>query len=234
MKCFFALILFSLQFTLGISQKVDSSTLNKPVPISAEKVIAISTDGMQYILDQPNICIEYMWNRFSIGVYAGIIIPDANFEVNPFANGQYTNPGTVYSGAAFKLYFKCYDVKKTNHYWAIQLECKPEYFNNTDFYDEPVHDEVLVSYTMNEKATVLGIDLLRGYELRKPNILHLDFFYGFGLHLKNRDYTVSSSNTTGGMGGQKYMPTDGIYQTVAADFTPVVGLKLGLNYIIKK
>ncbi len=236
MKYTLLTIAFLLSCIYGISQGQGNTPQTDKDSVGC-KVISISTDGMQYILNQPNISIECAWDRYSIGLYGGIVIPSHLFAVNPLAAGQYTNPGTVYSGAAFKLYFKYYEAKKLNHYWAIQLEYKPEYFNNVSFYDEVVQDEVVDNYTMNEKTTVFGIDLLRGYELNElsiPNVIHADFFFGFGVHVRDRDYTVISNTYSGGFGGREYMPYVGTYKASVVNYTPVIGLKIGFNYFTKK
>jgi hypothetical protein len=202
----------------GLAERVGSRT------------ISISTDAMQYIMPQPNINIEYAWNRMAIGLYGGIIRPDFGTEVNTFANGQYTLPGNVYYGKAFKLYFKYYDSRKPNRYWCAQLICKPEWYNNQSFMDMP-QEELRAYYTMNEICTVWGLDLLRGHELAGKNIVHVDFFYGIGIHDRMRTYTVTSSNTAYPYYG--YMQL-GTFKGYIMYPTPVIGLKLGFNYSRKR
>ena len=215
--------------------KADSIRMNEPPP----RAIAISTDGLQYIIPQPNINIEYIWNRMAIGAYAGIIMPTDEFAVNPIADGQFTDPGTIYNGWAFKLYYKWYDKKWPKHYWCLQFEYKPEWFSNHDFYDQP-EEELHVYYTMSENATVYGYDLLRGYEYGEKDAMHLDFFYGIGFHYRVMNYDVTSLSANGGYNGtntvtyMNYSISLGHHTGYLFLPTPILGLKFGLNFLIKK
>lgn len=202
---------------------------------TTRKAIAISTDAVQYVFNQPNINIEYVWKRFSAGLNIGIIRPDPAFAVNVLSNGQYLWPGTVYHGIAFRLSFKYFDMKHQKRYWGAFLVCKPEWYKNVSFYDmtDPT-EETGVDYTMNENATVLGIELVRGHELGYNNAMHIDFFYGLGFHDKLRNFTVTSMSTpTGERDGSGILDL-GNYKGSVSYLTPVLGLKFGLNYLFKK
>ncbi len=255
-------LLFTALFYLPVSflgaQIHDSLSLNNSisVPVPEQKqtnkkdvgTITVSTDLLQYILLQPNINIEYCWNRMAIGIYGGIIQPDLVFQVNPLANGQYTMPGTVYSGEAFKAYFKYYGKKRANTYWCLQLECKPERYNNVSFMDilnngqEYPYQAMYDNYTINEKTTVWGIDLLHGHQIDLLNIIRFDLFYGFGVHDRVRNYNVTSSTLTysnqWGSGPYNYSYPGylipGTYIGYVCYFTPVVGIRVGLFNSIKK
>jgi len=237
----------------------DSLSQSKPIDSSKQAcfhkhiigTIAASTDLAQYIFQQANICVEYKWNRMTIGIYGGIIKPDPTFFVNPLANGQYKLPGTVYTGYALKLYFKYFSKEGPINYWCAQLECKPEWYNNQNFRDilntgqDYPYYAIDDYYTMNEKTTVLGIDMLHGHEFEINNFLHIDLFYGLGLHDRIRDYTVTSSTLLGSY-TQSSTPQSpyngncpgylipGTYIGYVWNFTPVIGVKLGIFYPVKK
>jgi hypothetical protein len=226
----------AIKHTEDSIHKADSIRENAPFP----RAIAISTDAMQYIIPQPNFNIEYIWNHQAIGFYTGLIQPLSFFAVNPIADGQYTDPGTVYNGWAFKLYYKWYDKKRPKHYWCMQLEYKPEWFNNLSFYDQ-TSEEQTVDYTMNEKAAVYGYDLLRGFEYGEQDAMHLDFFFGIGFHYRVMNYDVTSLNSNGFYGNNNNTPIGDGTSTISlgnhtAGFllpTPIVGLKFGLNFLMK-
>lgn len=214
----------------------DSIRQNAPFP----KALCFSTDALQDFFPQPNLNIEYAWSHNAIGLYTGLILRSANFAVNPFANGQYTDPGTVYNGWAFKLYYKLYDKKWPNHYWCIQAVYKPEWFNNELFFDETKPDEATVSYTMSEKASVYGIDILRGYELVSKTHFHLDFFFGVGLHYHVMNYNVTSLDAQGYLSSPAKGYADGGYYIYSGSNTlnvliptPVMGLKIGFELLKK-
>ncbi len=238
-KCLLIVVTILLGTCESFGQNKDSTAQNNvatnavqtPIPKTIKGAIAISTDAMQYILPvQPNINIEYIWNGMAIGFYAGLVYPDANMTVNPFASGQYTMPGTVYYGKAFKLYFKNYDIKRPKRYWSAQFECKPQWFNNVNFMDQPAGDESQVYYTMSNKTTVLGLDMLRGHEYGEQNILHIDFFYGIGVHDRISTSVITSSSRPFGIDGDGAL---GTYKGYIWYLTPVIGLKFGFNYLIK-
>lgn len=241
MKYLLIPILF-LPLTICLGQKpnvVDTTKLSSGKEQATQVgCISLSTDATQYILMQPNINVEYDWNRIALGLYAGIIKPDPLFEIDPLADGQYKLPGTVYNGLALKLYLKYYDEFKPFAYWCVQGICKPESFSNIDFTDAAIQDEYTISYNMSESSIVLGFDFLRGYELDESieNCpIHIDFFFGIGFHDRFSNYNISESSSSELLTetGRVFQPQNGNYTNSVFYPTPVIGLKLGFNYHVK-
>lgn len=199
------------------------------------KLFSITTDLAQYILFQPNIGVEYRINaRFYAGINVGLVEPSSSFAVNPIANGQFTNPGTVYSGYAVRLYLKMFLSKRHIGYVSVQGVYKSLSFNNVNFYDQ-YGDAYGNNYTMSEHATTLGIDLFHGMELiRGKSIFNLDVFYGFGIHSRIRNYTISNQSFESGQifieSEGKPIAYDGNYTNTLYNFTPVIGIRAGFKY----
>jgi hypothetical protein len=212
--------------------------------INSRKVFAITTDIAQYFLSQPNIGVEFKLARpLFIGINGALIIPSPLFGVNPFANGQFTNPGLIYKGYALRLYIKLYMPKKTKQYWCLQGVYKSLSVNNFSEVDYD-GDNVLDAYAISEKASTYGVDLFHGNEFfGNENRFILDFFYGIGVHFKNRNYSISNSSFGYLYGGTPGSPSsidnqpvayDGNYSTILIIVTPEIGLRIGFNYLKKK
>ncbi len=184
---------------------------------------SISTDLLQYLVYQPNIGFEYRRKKFAWGINFGVVHPDPTFYVNPLADGQYTWPGTLYNGEALRAYWKVFFKNNPSSYFCVQAEYKYLWYNNGSFMDMPNGDEFQVNYTMNEKATALGIDVLLGKEWLAFKIMHFDIFYGIGYHVKYREFTVVTSNFP--YPGD-WMPL-GSYKGSVSYPAPILGLKGG-------
>jgi hypothetical protein len=195
------------------------------------RYFSVSTDLMQYAVYQPNIGVEYRRGKFAYGLNIGIVYPDPMFYINVLANGQYLWPGMVYKGTALRAYWKYfYNKNKPSTFFCVQAECKYLWYNNTSFVDDPGGEDIDVNYTMDEKATALGIDALFGHEYAPYKIMHIDLFYGIGYHIKFREFTVVTS-TNQYSGG--YMPL-GSYKGTVSYPAPIAGVKIGFNIFGKK
>lgn len=206
---------------------------------SMQRVFSITTDLAQYTMIQPNIGFECrITENLTIGINAGLVVPSPMFAINPLADGQFTNPGTVYRGYALRFYFKLFPSMRHKGYWAIQGVYKSLAFNYISFADD-YGDEYQNTYTMSEHSTVTGFDLLHGNDLIGPNRhFDIDLFYGIGVHPRNRNYTITNQSAN-----FVYLPEDyssepvaynGNYSNTLNIFTPVIGFKVGFNYIKKK
>ena len=173
-----------------VSGKISTTTIHH---------FSASTDLAQYMLIQPNAGIEYRIGCISFGLNGAIINPDPMFRVNILTTGQYKWPGTRYNGNALRLYVKLYDSKESHNYTSLQAVGKNEWFNNEDFTDKIYGTDLFVDYTMNETATVYGIELLRGHEAYEGDPLYFDVFYGVGVHERFMNYDVIKSDALAGM-----------------------------------
>lgn len=221
--------------------KVSGDTTNKK-----HIAFSISTDLAQYALLQPNINFEYKISALrTLGVNFGQINPMAAFATNPVANGQFTDPGTVYRGYAIRLYIKIHDSLHPKRYWCIQGVYKSLYFNNRFFYDQ-YGDAYYSSYTMSENSQTTGLDVMRGYEFPlKDRHLDIDLFFGLGCHFRSRNYTINNESTNAPINnsGQPELPSEyrndplaknGNFNDVVTIITPILGFKLGYNFLRKK
>ncbi len=186
------------------------------------KEFSITTDVAQYILYQPNIGIGFRWNGSVIEINAAKIYPGQLYSDNPFANGQYSFPGLVYQGEAFRVNYKHFIRNHPKRYISAQAMYKHEWFNNVNFTDAYNGDNSL-EYTMNEKTNVVGLDISEGIIIGKNSWYHLDFSVGLGLHDRLRNFDVTSvTNLTAG-------PGLGNYNGYIWYVTPVFSFKAGFN-----
>jgi hypothetical protein len=216
---------------------VDSPKTSEPIEgiYPRHKVFTVSSDLAQYFLCQPNIDLSIrLFHQGAIGVNLGLVEPCLLFAQNPLTSQQYTNPGTVYSGIATRLYFKFYPGKKHKSYWDLQLVYKKLSYNGVGFSDQ-YGNSVLNIYTMNEHETVYGLEAMHGHELTRENEhLNVDVFYGIGFHERLRNYQVTSENVVVAPGSDLQnlaMAMPGNYSGTLSLFTPVIGLKFGWNYL---
>ncbi len=219
------------------AQKKDSISIDS-IDTKYHPLFSITTDLAQYGLFQPNIGFEYKIDTLAFGINVGLIEPSPIFAINPLANGQFTDPGTVYSGIAFRFYLKIYNKKHPYSYWSFQAVYKKEAFNNISFSDE-YRDEILNTYTMSENGTVMGFEILHGNEITaKDENYTIDLFYGFGYHVRAMNYTISDENTSPTYPGPEYngltIALPGTYSSTFSTFTPVIGLRIGWNYLKKE
>jgi len=216
----------------------DSTVIKHTDNPTYSSLFSITTDLAQYGLFQPNLGIEINIDTISLGFNFGLVEPSPMFAVNPLADGQFTYPGTVYRGTAFRFYLKIRTKKHPYSYWCFQGVYKKIAFNNISFSDE-YRDEILNTYTMDENSTVAGLDILHGNLIAGNDQGYtIDFFYGFGYHIRTRNYTIYNENSSPSYPGPEYngltIALPGTYQTVLSIFTPVVGFKVGFNYLKKK
>lgn len=200
-------------------------------------LFTVSTDLAQYFLGQPNIDFEYHVSYHNaFGVNLGYVSPCLLYAENPMATGgQYTDPGTVYNGAAIRIYYKYYPGHFHKSYWEVQGVYKNLSYNNTGFDDEYEEGAIRNVYNMNEKETVLGIELIHGNRItREGDKFYADIFYGGGIHQRNRAYQIYSQTLMVSPGADYQnlvMATPGYYTSVLNLVTPVIGIKLGWNYL---
>jgi len=213
---------------------------------SAYTLFSITTDIAQYTLFQPNIGFEYRIVRpLTIGANAGLVFPSAVFAVNPLADGQFTFPGTVYRGYALRFYLKFYPSVQHKGYFCIQGVVKSVSFNDVSFTDQYNGDPDATfpstnTYTMSEHTNIIGVEMLHGNGHLGPNkYLDIDMFYGFGIHLRFRNYTISNQAWgTYGSSGADYqggpIAHDGTYNNTLTLPTLIFGFRVGFNYLKKK
>jgi hypothetical protein len=201
------------------------------------KLFSITTDLAQYLLLQPNVGMEYRINRLvTLGANFGWVEPSPIFAVNPLADGQFTDPGTVYTGYAIRFYGKLFLSRFQRSYFSVQGVYKAVSFNNVSFTDD-YGDEATNTYTMSETAKVYGLEMLFGIETLGPrSYVDLDLFWGFGMHQRNRNYTISNAtlgvNMVSGYG--EPVAEDGNHTDILGLVTPIGGMRVGFNYIKKK
>lgn len=202
-------------------------------------LFSISTDLMQYFLCQPNIDFQCRVSKqIDIGINLGLVEPSLVFAENPLSDIQYKNPGSVYSGYAFRLYCKLFPSKYVKNYWSVQIVYKSLAYQNTGFNDNYNGGQVLNTYYMSEKEMVYGGEIMHGHRLSKQGEhLYVDLAYGLGLHQKFRNYTILSSSYVIAPGSENNVSTlaqPGIYYSAMSVLTPVVSLKFGWNYLVYK
>ena len=196
---------------------------------------SFTTDAMQYLLHQPNVGVEYRTENFAYGLNIGLVFPDNAFAVNPFANAQYTWPGLVYYGEALRAYWKFfYNENMPANYFSVQLEYKYLWYNNVGFTDYEPSTSININYSMNETANALGFDVLHGHEWQLLDIIHLEVFYGLGLHIKVRDYTVLPSAFSSNPINTQFPPLVGSYKDAISYPAPILGFRVGFNLLNKK
>jgi hypothetical protein len=189
---------------------------------------SFNTDLLQCAYFQPNIGAEYRRNKVECGLNIGYTFPSPLFSVNTLADGQYTWPGTVYYGEALRLYVKFFaNPNKPTHYWSFQVTIKNQWYNNVDFTDQPSGGDIPFYYTMDEKETVLGFELLHGHEFYAGSLLYFDLFYGLGYHVRFRQFEVVTSSSYNPYSG--YLPC-GYYKGTISYLLPVVGFRAGFNF----
>ena len=231
MKYSLITLLLLFNFTFSKAQKKDS--------VPKHILYTISTDLAQYALSQPNIDFEYTTSSsICAGINFGYIMPSLLFKINTLANGQFTEPGTVYSGIAIRLYLKFYGLRHFQNYWCIQGVYKSISFNNVSF-EDTYGDAYWNNYTMSEQTSVVGIEILNGHESTTKNrVLNLDLFYGLGFHFRIRNYTITNATLSDphipGLYPNKPIAYNGTYSGTLFLLTPVLGIKIGFNHLKKE
>ncbi len=213
----------------------------EPIKDTTFKFFSVTTDLLQYFLLQPNVGIEFrVLPLFNVGSNFGLVYPSPLFTVNPLANGQFTYPGTVYSGYALRVYVKLFISRKQKGFFSFQGVYKSLHFNNlscSDMYGDAYGN----TYNLNEQTTTIGLDILYGTQLTKiDNTVDVNMFFGWGIHNRNRNYTVT--NQAFGNFGQpppyesqgRPIAYNGNYSESLVLFTPVLGLRFGFSYVKKK
>jgi hypothetical protein len=209
---------------------------SKDDSIERQSHFSVSTDLAQCGMFQPNIGIEYRKGTLAFGLNVGYVFPLGYDSVNFLANGQYKLPAPIYYGEAVRLYFKHYS-SGSPFYWSVQAVVKDLWYNNRGFSDHYYvgsnDNPLIINYTMSEKATVLGIEALVGYDARLGNHFRIDCFGGLGFHERIRVYDITwSSADTWLQRFPQYTP--GTYHDNIGYPTPVFGLKLKYSFIRKK
>jgi hypothetical protein len=218
----------------------------KHVNYKNDEYFIISTDLAQDAFFQPNLGVDHKLNRsLSIGLNVGYLIPSPLFRVNPLANGQFTDPGTVYRGLTLRLNIKFYLNKdKPGNYFCLQavykyLEIADERMGD-DYGDEAYND-----YDITEKTNTLGADAIFGHITGDENsTICADLFFGIGAHFRIRNYTIFNDNSFGFVytppGTPGYTPPtefegqpiayNGTYNVVTPIFAIVLGVKFVFRY----
>jgi hypothetical protein len=102
----------------------------------------------------------------------------------------------------------------------------------SDFYGDGYGSN---SYTMSERANTFGLDFLHGNEFNPfSKYFDIDLFYGLGVHERFRNYNISNQSYFGFINpSNSDIAYDGNYTNVLTIVTPVVGLRVGFNYVKK-
>lgn len=189
--------------------------------------ISISIEMVQNFIGEFNINAEYRLNKhIAIGIAPALVAASKTFGVNPISASQDQHPGRVYNGYSIRGFTKLY-LKKDWRYFEFALIYKSLHYDSVSFSDIVNKDGQ--DYFRNEKANVFGADILYGFELGRgrKNILFADPYFGFGIRIRDRNYTTYDSHLTPGSGGYSTPPPNGAFHTQQSYLVLVAGFKIG-------
>jgi hypothetical protein len=232
---------------ITLSVNVDTAHRFQADNYRRDWVFSVSTDLAQDAFYQPNLGVDYKINKYlTAGINAGYLFACPLFAVNPLADGQFTYPGTVYSGPTLRINIKLYfgfDNENFRNYVGLQGVYKSISFNNVQFTDD-YGDEDYNEYNMSERTSTFGGDLIFGHNFEKRGSrVGFEFFMGIGLHERFRNYTISNElfngyppaygNTPPSVIQGQGVASNGNYNIDETVYPVIIGLKLSFKYFKK-
>ena len=200
------------------------------------KTVSISYNLIQGCINEQSIYVEYSpFRHHKFGISIGKIYDNNAFEVFVLSPSQNTFPGTVYRGNVYRLsYSYIFNKKsKSDYYIGAQYIYRDMYYNHKQFRDG---GDSHVEYSRNEKATVIGFDLISGLnkykKLNKNFSLLFNVYYGIGWRERYRTIYTYNLHYYGGGGGVNSPPQLGNETKIQQYWIPVFGIKLGLQFHI--
>lgn len=236
-----------------VQDSLDSAKEQQHIRINGrDKFLTLFNDPFQGLFcEDMNIGIEHPFTKnFTLGFDFATVHPIGAFYVNPLSYAQRDWPGTVYYGTDMKLEFKYFLNKRTPSYIGLNMEYKKLWYNNVPFIDERADPyltsddgyEDVYQYTRDERTKVWGLDLIYGREFALIHkSLMIDYFFGLGIRSKYRNintYAISASLQEEGAFVSQIpvngFVTSGNSAVNTVMFTPIFGIKMGLNTFKKK
>ena len=71
-------------------------------------------------------------------------------------------------------------------------------YRNINFLDMYNGEKYYAYYTRSEDAYVLGLTIVHGHEYAIGKFAYVDFFYGIGIRMRERNITTLTNDTYGG------------------------------------
>lgn len=191
------------------------------------------------IINEYSLYIDFIpFKQHSFGLCIGKIYDNPDFDPRPLSSSQNNNPGTVYKGIVTRLYFNYYFIKKDypksklGFYISPQLLYKDLYYHNKTFRDENTTHYTSITYTRNEKAYIIGGDIVCGllfsFRIIKPSThFFINPYVGTGYNSRTRNIETLSIYDNNYSGDKPILGKETKYKDY---FTIVFGIKVGLLF----
>jgi hypothetical protein len=162
------------------------------------KLLSLSTNLVQTLINQLNISAELNLSpKITVGVHYGKIFYNPVFNPFVLSSSQLNYPGTVYRGDAYGMYIKGFYNAHSRHYISLRLTYKRMAYSNLVFSNKNSGDYYRDD-TRSESTAVYGFELVAGKEWTLSNGRGLlEFYYGLGLHVRERNITTYSISLDG-------------------------------------
>lgn len=187
---------------------------------------AIYTDLILDALSEKNIEGEIKISpRFALGAAYGRVIPSVYLGDHMFIPSHDEFPGRIYDGYGLKAFTKFYLKKRENYYIQAAFQYKQLQYDSADFFDGGNGRGIYFSRA-NEKAWLLGADILLGMELLPLKYVYFDGYAGLGYRFRSRNYTTYK-HAYGSYNSNNPPPPLGDFLVHQDYIALIIGIKMG-------
>jgi hypothetical protein len=187
---------------------------------------AVYTDIILDALNEKNIGAEVKISpRIALGASYGRVLPSLYYGEHFLIASHDKFPGRIYEGYVLKTNLKYYFQKDEKFYLQTSFQYKTLRYDSADFSDGGDGRGVYFSRA-NEKAWLLGGDILLGIDFIVMKHIYFDVFFGLGYRFRRRSYTTYK-NAYAQYNSYNPPPPLGDYIVHQNYIAPILGVKIG-------